>query len=105
MPLCECRDQRGQLVGIDSLLLPGGSWASDSGHQAWQQAPLPTEPSDQTHNGILYKLFNCLRQGLSTSALTDSGVRYYGCPIPGVHVYPYMCPFLYAMVLDIANVP
>lgn len=43
--------------------------------------PYPTEPSGQTHNGILYKLFNCLRQGLSTSALTDSGVRY-GCLIP-----------------------
>lgn len=35
---------RRQFVGADSLFPPCGSWEF-SGHQAWQQMPLPTEPS------------------------------------------------------------
>lgn len=35
---------RGQLLGVDSLLLPHGTWGLTSGCQTWQESPLPTEP-------------------------------------------------------------
>lgn len=34
-----------QLLGVNSLLPSGHSWTSNSVHQVWQQAPLPSEPS------------------------------------------------------------
>ena len=33
----------GQLAGVSSLLPPCAFWRSGSGHEAWQQAPYPTE--------------------------------------------------------------
>ena len=41
---------RGQLEGVGSPLPPCGSQRSNSGLQAWQQVPLPTEPSSQPLN-------------------------------------------------------
>jgi hypothetical protein len=39
------REARGQLSGVGSLLPPCGPHGLSSGCQAWQQAPLPAEPS------------------------------------------------------------
>lgn len=41
------RRVKGQLVEVDYVFPPCGSWGSDSGSQAWGQTPLPAEPSDQ----------------------------------------------------------
>lgn len=41
---CTC-EAREQLVGPGSLLLPSGFQDSNMNHEAWQQVPLPTEPS------------------------------------------------------------
>lgn len=39
-------EARGQLLGVGALLLlPCESWGPNSGGRAWQQAPLPAEPS------------------------------------------------------------
>lgn len=40
---------RGQLARIDCFLPTCGFWGLNSGHQPWHQAPLPTEPSHQSH--------------------------------------------------------
>lgn len=44
---CILVDVRGQLKGVSSLLLSGGFQGLDSECRAWQQDPLPTEPSHQ----------------------------------------------------------
>lgn len=41
---------REQFVGISCRLPSCGFCGSNSGHQVWQQAPLPTKPSLPTHN-------------------------------------------------------
>lgn len=40
---------RGQRGGAGLYLFPCGSWRLNSGHQGWQQAPSPAEPSCQPH--------------------------------------------------------
>ena len=49
MSVCVCAyyavDVRGQLVGVSFLLLPRGCQGLNSGPQAPQPVPLPTEPS------------------------------------------------------------
>lgn len=44
MPWQACGSQKGT-CGSCSLLLPCGTQGSNTGHQAWQQATLPAEPS------------------------------------------------------------
>lgn len=44
MPCCLCGGQR-TIYGVVSLLLPRGFQGLSLGHQAWQQLPVPTEPS------------------------------------------------------------
>lgn len=39
-----CVEVKGQPEGVGSLLPPRGSWGSNSGCQAWQQALLPDKP-------------------------------------------------------------
>ena len=46
--MCElCVPNRQQWTGDGSLLLPCGPQGSNSGVQAWGQAPLPPEPSSE----------------------------------------------------------
>lgn len=40
---------RGQLARIGCFLPTRGFWELNSGHQPWHQAPLPTEPSQESH--------------------------------------------------------
>ena len=42
---------RGQLIEVSSLLPPCGSQVQIPGYQAWQQVPLPTEPSYRLKTG------------------------------------------------------
>ena len=49
---------RGQRGGAGLYLFPCGSWRLNSGHQAWQQAPLPAEPSCQPHPEFTMKKSN-----------------------------------------------
>lgn len=47
---------RGQSMGVCSFL-PCGFWGSNTGHQTWQQEPLPTKLSHKTLNsGVLWNL-------------------------------------------------
>lgn len=41
-------ENRGRLMKVSSHFLLCGFWGSNSGHQFWQKAPLPTKPSYQS---------------------------------------------------------
>lgn len=41
---------QGKYVKAGSLLLTCGSWGLNQDHQAWQQMPLPTQPSPSHFN-------------------------------------------------------
>ena len=47
---------RGQLLGVGSLLLMCGSWGLNQGLQAWQQAPLFSEPFHQPQTFFFFFL-------------------------------------------------
>lgn len=42
---CACAEVRRHLARVSALLPPSGSQGCRSGHQVWQQAPLPPETS------------------------------------------------------------
>jgi hypothetical protein len=68
---CILVDVRGQLKGVSSLLLSGGFQGLDSECRAWQQDPLPTEPSHQPKQCI----FN---HTLYSSSQADVLIEYVG---------------------------
>jgi hypothetical protein len=53
-------DIRGQLTDIVLPFLPCRLWGLNSGHQAWQQVPLPTKPSHWPFGFKDLFLFMCL---------------------------------------------
>lgn len=51
-------EAREHTCGVGTLLLLCGSQGLNSGHRAWQQAPLPSEPSNQPAQNIFLELLN-----------------------------------------------
>lgn len=52
-------DVRGPSLGVCSLL-PCGFWKSNTGHQTWQQEPLPTDHLIKHHAQVFYGLLHGL---------------------------------------------
>lgn len=67
---------RGQFADIRFLFLPRGSWSLNSGEQACQQAPSPTEPP---------------RRIPSTSLLTCMCMLWHTCTCACFHMYCHSC--------------
>lgn len=65
----------GQLVGVGSLFSPCRSWGLNSGHQAWQKVPLPTESS---HPSFIF-VFKVNNVNYSESTLSNVNLTPPGC--------------------------
>ena len=77
-----CVRSKGQLTEVSYLLLPCGSQGFNSGGQAWQQLPLPTEPFHWPHP--LYFLSQASKLNWTLLEFVDS-VRLDG------HSGPHTC--------------